>query len=194
MSFTRQQYTLIGIFALFFLPLILVILMRSSFWDYRPMQLKNHGELIQPPLALNIAEDLKGEWLLAYVAPANCESSCLDRITALRQIYKAAGRHQEHLQVVVINSGSSNPSLADKVASIYADIEYIDAAPAEALNAFQTLSADLQASSKDPLERLTYILDPMQNVILAYKTDANPTDINKDLKQLLKWSQSDNAQ
>ena len=194
MSLTRQQYTLIGIFALFFLPLILVILMRSSFWDYRPPQLKNHGELVQPPLALNIADELKGEWLLTYVAPVNCDTSCLDRITALRQIFKASGRQQEHLQVVVINSGSSNPSLADEVAAIYPGIEYIDSAPAGVLDAFETLSANLQASSNDSLERQTYILDPMQNVILAYKTNANPTDINKDLKQLLKWSKSDNVQ
>lgn len=194
MSFTRQQYTLIGLFALFFLPLILVILMRSSFWDYRPAQMKNHGELVHPPVAVQIDENLKGEWLLMYVAPANCDAPCLDRIAALRQIYLASGRQQEHLQVLVLNAGQANPQLAEKVASIFADIVYIDSVPADVLTPIQALNEDLQTSSGNPLERQTYILDPSQNVILAYKTDTNPTDINKDLKQLLKWSKADNVQ
>lgn len=194
MSFTRQQYTLIGLFALFFLPLILVMLMRSSFWDYRPAHLKNNGELVHPPVTLDIDESLKGEWLLTYVAPENCDTECLNRIAALRQIYLASGRQQEHLQILVLNAGQPNPDLAAKVASIFADIVYIDSVPAEALNSIKTLNANLQTSSGDPMARQTYILDPLQNVVLAYKIDTNPTDINKDLKQLLKWSKADNVQ
>lgn len=192
MSFTRQQYTLMGLFALFFLPLILVMLMRSSFWDYRPAHLKNNGELVHPPLSLQIDEALKGEWLLTYVAPVNCDTSCLHRIAALRQIYLASGRQQEHLRVLVLNAGQPNPELAKKVTSIFADIIYIDSVPAGVLNSIQSLNADLQNSSGNPTERQTYILDPLQNVVLAYKTDTNPSDINKDLKQLLKWSKADN--
>ena len=45
MSLSRQQLTLIGIFALFLGPVILVMLMRSSWWQYQPATLKNNGHL-----------------------------------------------------------------------------------------------------------------------------------------------------
>jgi peroxiredoxin len=194
MSLTRQQYTLLGLFALFFLPLIMVILMRSSYWDYRPAHMKNRGEMVQPPYPLDISEEFKGEWLLMYVTPADCSNACLNQITALRQIYKASGRQQEHLQVVVLNSGSPNPELAKSVEAIFSDISYIDSVPEGVLTSLQTINANLPTSPAKSIDRQTYILDPMQNVILAYKTDTNPTDINKDLKQLLKWSKADNVQ
>lgn len=194
MSLTRQQYTLIGLFAMFFLPLILVMLMRSPFWDYRPENMKNIGELVHPPVSLQIDEELKGEWLLTYIADENCDLPCLDRIAALRQVYLASGRQQEHLQVLVLNAGPPNPELAKKVELIFSDIVYIDSVPEDILKPLQAVNAALQASSGNPLERQTYILDPLQNVVLAYKTDTNPTDINKDLKQLLKWSKADEVQ
>ena len=58
MSLSRQQITLLGIFALFFGPVILVMLMRSSWWQYQPANLKNEGYLVTPPvhLALNHAQ------------------------------------------------------------------------------------------------------------------------------------------
>jgi len=194
MSLTRQQYTLIGLFSLFFAPLIMVILMRSSFWDYRPAELKNNGQLVQPPLALAIDDDLKGEWLLMYVAPGNCDDSCLNAITALRQIYKASGRQQEHLQIVVLNAAGANLQLAAKVASIDSGIDFIAPAPTATLDALKQLNAKLQAETGDQSVSQTYILDPMQNVILAYTADASPSDINKDLKRLLKWSKADDVQ
>lgn len=194
MSLTRQQYTLIGLFSLFFAPVILVILMRSSFWDYRPAELRNSGQLVQPPLALPIADELKGEWLLMYVATQNCADDCLNAITALRQIYKASGRQQEHLQIVVLNTAGANPQLASKVASIYADIVFIASVPSATLDELKQLNAKLQAETGDPGVAQTYILDPMQNVVLAYAADANPSDINKDLKRLLKWSKVDDVQ
>ena len=194
MSLSRQQYTLLGLFALFFLPLILVMLMRSSFWDYRPAGMKNLGQLVQPPLALPIAEDLLGEWLLMYVAPDSCGDTCLNDITALRQIYKAAGREQEHLTVVVLNEAGNNPQLESKVAAIYAGIVFVPAATRSTLDELDRLSSKLQTETGNPAVTQTYILDPMQNVILAYTAGSNPSDINKDLKHLLKWSKADDVQ
>ena len=52
MSLSRQQLTLIGIFALFLGPVLLVILMRSSWWQYQPSGMKNQGYLVQPPITL----------------------------------------------------------------------------------------------------------------------------------------------
>ena len=194
MSLSRQQYTLLGIFAMFFTPLILVMLMRSPFWDYRPAELKNKGQLVQPPLELPIAEELKGEWLLTYVTPEVCEDDCLNAIVALRQIYKASGRQQEHLKILVLNAADTNTELAETIESIFADIVYLEKTPPATLAKLDTLNKQLQTESGNPSATQTYILDPMQNVVLAYTVDTNPSDINKDLKSLLKWSKADEVQ
>lgn len=193
MSLSRQQYTLLGLFALFFTPVILVILMRSPFWDYRPAGMENHGQLVQPPLPLPIDDDLMGEWLLMYVAPESCGDDCINAITALRQIYKAAGRNQEHLKIVVLNAAGNNPQLGSTVAAIYPDIVFFPAAAAATLGDLKELNSRLQTETGNPVAAHTYILDPMQNVILAYTVGNNPSDINKDLKRLLKWSKADDV-
>ena len=52
MSLSRQKLTLIGIFALFLGPVILVMLMRSDWWQYQPAGMQNKGFLVQPPVRL----------------------------------------------------------------------------------------------------------------------------------------------
>ena len=54
MSMTRQQITLLGIFALFLAPVLLVVMMRSSWWQYQPEKFKNRGQLVQPPVQLPV--------------------------------------------------------------------------------------------------------------------------------------------
>jgi hypothetical protein len=58
----------------------------------------------------------------------------------------------------------------------------------EALRSLEAINAGLTTDDMDPADIHTYILDPLLNVILAYQTGADPTDIHKDLKRLLKWS------
>ena len=101
MSLSRQQLTLLGIFALFFGPLLLVMMMRSSWWQYQPSGLKNQGQLVQPPvtLSLNQTEAIDGKWLILYVLDQPCDQGCIESVTALRQIHRAAGRNGEHLAI-----------------------------------------------------------------------------------------------
>ena len=74
------------------------------------------------------------------------------------------------------------------------EVSFIGARPSSAAKsalADQKSSALVLADFYKPLEPEnihTYILDPMRNVILAYRDGANPADLHKDLKQLLKWA------
>mgnify|MGYP000497117354 CR=1 FL=1 len=69
MSLSRQQLTLLGIFALFFGPVLLVMLMRSSWWQYQPNELKNRGHLVQPAIPLSLAkmQNIDDKLLILYV-------------------------------------------------------------------------------------------------------------------------------
>lgn len=191
MSLTRQQITLLSIFSLFLAPLLLVMIMRSSWWDYQPAGLKNNGQLVQPPVALSPLPVLEGKWLLLYVISGGCDQKCSEDITFLRQIHKAAGRQREHLALVVLNTTGSDPQLQSSIESIYPAITFVSVFPQGTVSKLEQINASLKTAKNTLGDIHTYILDPMQNVILAYRADANPNDINKDLKRLLKWSKVD---
>ena len=190
MSLSRQQYTLLGIFALFFGPVLLVMLMRSSWWQYQPSGLKNLGHLVQPPvqLALNQTQKNDGKWLILYVLDQPCDQACIEKVTALRQIHRAMGRNNEHLAIALISDKLTELELRSKLETIYPEFVFIVDPSQTALATLKTINTDLPAEKVGPGDVHTYILDPNYNVILAYQTSVDPTGIHKDLKRLLKWS------
>ena len=190
MSLSRQQLTLLGIFALFFGPVLLVMLMRSSWWQYQPSGLKNQGHLVQPPVHLSLeqARNIDGKWLILHVLEQPCDQGCIEDVTALRQIHRAAGRKSEHLGVALLSNTQTDLELRARLDNIYPEFSFLVDSSNIALEALGNINRDLARDEADPGDIHTYILDPMHNVILAYQANADPTDIHKDLKQLLKWS------
>lgn len=190
MSLSRQQLTLLGIFALFFGPLLLVMMMRSSWWQYQPSGLKNQGLLVQPPvtLSLNQTEAIDDKWLILYVLDQPCDQGCIEKVTALRQIHRAAGRNGEHLAIALLSRTRTDPALRSRLEEIYPEFSFIVDSSQTALSTLETINSGITAANPEPDEIHTYILDPMLNVILAYPSSADPTDIHKDLKRLLKWA------
>jgi len=190
MSLSRQQYTLLGIFALFLGPVILVMLMRSSWWQYQPVGMKNQGQLVQPPvtLTLSAAEEIDRRWVVLYALDQTCDKACVDQVTSLRQIHKAAGRNREHLAVVLLSADQPEPSQRASLEAIYPEFIWSIDDKAVAFATLDTINNTLRSDTGQANTLHTYILDPTLNVILAYGVDSEPNDIHKDLKRLLKWS------
>ena len=190
MSLSRQQLTLLGIFALFFGPVLLVMLMRSSWWQYQPAGLKNQGHLVQPPVHLSLEQigDVDGKWLILYVLDQPCDQGCIENVTALRQIHRATGRNGKHLGVALLGNTTKDSELRIKLEAIYPEFRFPVDPGQTALETLENINMDLAMEKADSDNIHTYILDPMRNVILAYQTDADPADIHKDLKRLQKWS------
>ncbi len=195
MSLSRQQITLLGIFALFLGPVILVILMRSSWWQYQPAGLKNLGHLVEPPthLALNETQSFDNKWLVLYVLDQPCEKQCIERVTTLRQIHIAAGRNNEHLAIVLLSKTDTDATLRSRLESIYPEFQIITDIATTALTTLDAVNANVAKASGDSSTIHTYILDPMLNVILAYGATADPSDIHKDLRRLLKWADQEKS-
>jgi len=207
MSMTRQQITLLGIFALFLAPVLLVLMMRSSWWHYQPEKFRNRGHLVQPPVQLpvgfvqtdmpdregnqGLSSAINGKWLLLYVMPENCDRDCTDKIVSLRQIHKAAGRQGKHLSIVVLNTNISDLEIQSTIESIYQELNFIANPPTETLASLARISSGLASDQGQRNQIRTFVSDPMLNVMLAYDEDANPGDISKDLKRLLNWSRQD---
>jgi hypothetical protein len=190
MSLSRQQLTLLGIFALFFGPVLLVMLMRSSWWQYQPAGLKNQGHLVQPPVQLSLEQiaDMDGKWLILYVLDQPCDQGCIENVTALRQVHRAAGRNGKHLGVALLGNTTTDSELRARLEAIYPEFRFPLDSGNTAPETLRNINMSLARDKADQDNIHTYILDPMRNVILAYQTDADPSDIHKDLKRLLKWS------
>ena len=50
----RNRMLLVAIFALFFIPLLLAVLMRSQWWDFAPAGTTNAGRLLEPAVPLQL--------------------------------------------------------------------------------------------------------------------------------------------
>jgi len=196
MSLSRQQFTLLGIFALFFGPVLLVMLMRSSWWQYQPSGLKNQGYLVQPPIPLSLdqTQSIDGKWLILYVLDQPCDQECIENVTALRQIHRAAGRSGEHLAIALLRTTQIESELRSRLETIYPEFNFVVDSENTAVTTLAAINANITTIISDSDDIRTYILDPMRNVILAYRTSADPTDIHKDLKRLLKWSDQETKQ
>ena len=196
MSLSRQQLTLLGIFALFIGPVLLVILMRSSWWQYQPAGLKNRGHLVQPPapLALQTTTAIDRKWLILYALDLPCGVQCIEDVTALRQIHRAAGRNGEHLSIVLLSETQVEVELQSQLLSIYPQFNLLADANETAFATLESVNNALVAGSAAENDIHTYVLDPMHNVILAYGASAAPNDLHKDLKRLLKWSDQEGRQ
>jgi cytochrome oxidase Cu insertion factor (SCO1/SenC/PrrC family) len=190
MSLSRQQYTLLGIFGLFLGPVLLVILMRSSWWQYQPSGLKNHGHLVQPPtpLTLDQSQDFKGKWLILFELEQPCDQTCQERVTTIRQTHRAAGRHAEHLAIVLLSKTPVETTLRSRLEQIYPEFNFVTDSTNTAFTTLSEVKEKTMIDSAQVNDIYSYILDPMLNVILAYDTEADPGDMHKDLKRLLKWS------
>ena len=187
MSLSRQQLTLLGIFALFIGPVLLVMMMRSSWWEYQPSGMKNQGQLVQPPVHLSLeqAESFTGKWLILYVLDQPCDTACVESVTAIRQIHRAAGRKSEHLAIVLLSASATDPELQARLEAIYPEFHFIVDSSHKSLDILESIQTGTISDSAD---MRTFILDPMHNVVLAYLSSADPTDLHKDLKRLLKWA------
>lgn len=210
MSLSRQQITLLGIFAIFLAPVLLVVVMRSSWWQYQPEKFQNLGQLVQPPVQLPMAfvavdpaaqdgskspfSAIRGKWLLLYVMPQDCDRSCINDIISLRQIHKATGRQGKHLALVILNTNKAGNEIQSTLESIYQELHYIANPGAETLATLTRISVSLKSQQGQSNHVRTFVADPMLNVMLAYGEDAKPGAINKDLKRLLKWSRQDKVQ
>lgn len=194
MRLSRQQWTLLGIFALFIGPVVLVMMMRSSWWQYQPAGLKNNGYLVQPPVKLELpaGDAVERNWVILHILETPCASECIERVTALRQVHRASGRRAENLSIVLLSGSEPGDPLRQQLTGIYPDFHVLTDTSGNALATLEAINQTMQSGQPGLQESRTFVLDPNLHVILAYPTGANPNDLHKDLKRLLKLSDQEN--
>lgn len=193
----NPKLVLIVIALLFFGPLLLALLMRSEWWDFRPSSLNNRGTLVQPPAefplrAISVlrhsqAEPTTGVWVVLYSLPGKCHEACQKSVTSLRQLHLATGRHRDRIEIWLLAARHPAPRTLSLLGGIYPEFRLL----LDASGAAGRVLAGLGGAPGDPQVRLAgqaFLLDPEANIILRYAPDFHPRDISQDLDRLLTWA------
>jgi hypothetical protein len=191
----NNKLTIVMVVLMFTSPLILswYVFNYTDFLEMRGMS--NNGQLIDPPRPLgdltlldpfknDRKDSLFGKWSLAYVA-ANCNKACMDNVYLMRQTHVSMDKHSLRVQKVLLLTEQPVGELKELLAEfkgqqiINNDLIDVD----ELLNKFR-----LNESDKPLDAHRLYIIDPLGNLMMSYELGANPRDIYKDLKKLLRGS------
>lgn len=191
----KPRFALLVIAALFLVPLLLAWLMYSGAIDWHPASTRNLGQLVEPPLPVgwegvamegapgDPAERFAGHWLVLYDVPDPCGDACLEAVIGLRQVHRAAGRHQNRIMLALL-LGTSDPAVAARLADVYDAFHLLSDRAGE-------LEARLAQAAPGAAPGGSYLIDPLGNIMMHYAAGADPNDLKNDLKRLMTWSKLD---
>jgi hypothetical protein len=190
----QQRRKLLGLAALFFMPLVIAFAL--YYGGYTPRGHVNHGDLIDPARPLpQVAlatlkggttgpDFLRGRWSLVYVAGGDCDERCQRVLEDARQVRLALREDTPRVQRVLLYAApccdaslrlQSQPDLTS------ADVS----GPAG-----QALLAVFPSYARVPVAfagRL-YLVDPLGNLLMSYAPGFEKKSLLEDLKKLLKLS------
>jgi cytochrome oxidase Cu insertion factor (SCO1/SenC/PrrC family) len=192
-TFTPVRRAMALTITLLMLPFLIAF---GLYWfEWRPEKLSNHGELIQPPLALPESglskadgsplptEELRRKWTLVLISKTPCDNACQHDLHQMRQVQVALNKEMVRLRRVLIGSSISalaaDPALPELRRS-YPDL--LIAAP----------NTDAQGTAwrnaVDGTNHRFYVIDPLGNVMMRYTEKPDMAGMLNDLERLLKYS------
>jgi cytochrome oxidase Cu insertion factor (SCO1/SenC/PrrC family) len=189
----RSRLWLIGLAALFFVPLALSFLLYYG-TSWRPTGGTQQGELILPPRPLpevSLAQAdgqptdpawLKGAWRLVFVGPGDCGEPCLAALVHTRQVRLALDKDMTRVVRVFLYDGTLAAPAA--LATEHPDL----LAASLAGEAGARLLAEFPGGTAALANGRLYVVDPLGNLMMSYPDDTPPKGLLKDLERLLKLS------
>ena len=177
----RPRLVLIGLFAVFFVPVITAVVVSAKFSSWIPFGTVNRGELIAPPLAidgLTGGHSLSMQWVVLHATTADCARECVAALSAMRQARLALGKDADRLVRVLLLSDTSAIAQGS-VASIGRRFPGL---------IVRRVGREIISQLPSPGHGTIYLADPEHRLILRYDRADPAGDIFKDLKRLLKVS------
>jgi hypothetical protein len=203
-----RKLSIIAVFLLFLLPVITATLLHTEWLEWRPMNLRNHGDFVSPVHPLTFAEissqngqvisaqAMHDKWFLIMHHPRTCATRCVEDFFWLRQIRAAQDRHQTSIGLMLVSAEPLSDESLAQIHELAPDAYVVSGHDAQALHdALSTLAGDngdrSSGSGNTELTHWVYLSDPMANIMMRYSGDADPNGIRRDLRRLLTWTQRD---
>lgn len=187
----RGRRTLIGLAALFFVPLAIAFYLYYA-GGWRPAGSTNHGELINPVRPLEDAAFtlpdgttsaraglLRDKWSLVYVGAGSCDEACQRALWVMRQSRLLLAEDMSRVQRVFLSTRACcDEEFLDKEHVGLETVQAVDPAAIELLTQFPP---DNQAN-------MIFIVDPLGNLMMRFDARQEPKGLLSDLQKLLKLS------
>jgi len=189
-----SRRTFVWVLLAFFAPLLAAFVLYYGI-GWHPGGMNNKGDLISPvvslpDVALQKADGgtldarwMQGKWTLVYAGDGTCDQACRDSLRTTLNVRQILGKDSLRVQRAFLFGGSccdQSYFSAQHPDLVLARID--DTIGKSLLKLFpQDEGAPLQA-------RRIYIIDPLGNLMMRYKSDVDGRDIYADLKKLLSLS------
>lgn len=152
---------------------------------YQPLRQVPDVAVYDPRIAGEPEQPLHGKWILLYIAPGPCDEACHENLYRMRQIRLAVGRYTHNLERVWMTD-AENKSDLDRLLAEYDGTLVLDMGRHAAAIQPEDFRYDEAANVLE--DDSLYLLDPLGNLVMRYRADAEPLQIIKDLNKLLKAS------
>jgi hypothetical protein len=177
----RGRRTLLLLAAVALAP---VVASYSAYYLFPRDKKANYGELLPTEPARPIAgtrgdgtpfalAQLKGKWVLAVAASADCGVPCRQALYAMRQARTMQGREMDRVQRVWLVTDDAAPAVS--LLAEHPDL-LVARVPAEALSRLP--------AGPDRI----YLIDPLGNLVLAFPLEPDIKRTAKDIERLLRAS------
>lgn len=160
-----------------------------AYWGWHPTAHKNYGSLLTvTPLAhtagvlLNGSpyqlDTLRGKWLMVYVGPAACDTTCSMQLYYMRQSHISQGKDQDRIERVWVVSDNGTPD--SRLLQFHTGLRVWRPNQQAFIQQFPEVHTGAHH---------LYVVDPLGNLMMQFPANPDPKRIIKDMKLLLKASQ-----
>jgi len=187
----NSQLKLLFIFIIFTFPFMISYFLLNDYNSGQDLTTTNYGKFIDPPIniiSINTSLIIKKEnsenifnrkWTLIQFEHDICSKRCFDARFLLKQINIALGKDMNRVQRVFLSYNKIKSKDVSEMTDNYPNLILIDNEPRDLHIIINKISNN---------QSMVLLVDPLGNVILAYRNDFNGKKLLKDLKKLLKLS------
>jgi len=122
-------------------------------------------------------QELRGQWLLVTADGAACPEECARKLFIMRQSHASTGKNVVRINRVWLITDEAQ--VAPQVLEAYRGMHMLRANP-EQVRAFM---------GSDTPEKHIWIIDPLNNLMMQFPENADPTKLRRDIGKLLFASQ-----
>lgn len=149
----------------------------------------NYGTLVHPAQPAIMAdlkqasgdaikdETIGKRWTLTYIAPSDCDQTCLDKLTLIKKVRLLTNEKMRRVRTLFV-SKKATVDAVDKGKFPDMVFTYVDGQNSAFIKQFPV-------KDSNPI----YLIDPLGNIMMYYSQDElNAKKMIKDLNRLLKYS------
>ena len=190
-------------------PLALIILIAVAtpalstwmYFNWRPASFSHYGELLSPPIpiptdwreestAFPAADEWRGNWVLLFASDSACGDECRQRLCQMRQLRLMMRADQTRIRRAwLITNDAPSPKALTTTSDCAAPRAAALRARAKEVDILTNVRLIRPPASQPLMPNRIHIADPNGMLIMRYPPDADPYQIRRDLRRLLKLSQ-----